>query len=148
VPWSEGSFEAITLYHVLEHVHQPAAYLARIARFLSPGGVVLIAVPNFQGWERKIFQDQWVWLDLPMHLQQFEPARLLKLVESAGLKPLHLRFTSAGPSFEHSLEKTRLRPIYLRLKRLGIAKPVVIGFKTVADICQAGSAITLTAQRL
>jgi 2-polyprenyl-3-methyl-5-hydroxy-6-metoxy-1,4-benzoquinol methylase len=146
-PWPDGSFDTITLYHVLEHVHQPAVYLARIARLLTPGGIVLIAVPNFQSWERKIFQKNWAWLDVPFHLHHFEPARLLKLVAAAGLKTLDLRLTSAGPSFEHSLEKTRFQSTYAALRRLRVAPPLLAAFKTTADICHSGSGMALIAER-
>jgi len=147
-PWPDRSFDAITLYHVLEHVHQPSEYVERIARLLKPGGVVLIAVPNFQSWERRLFGKRWTWLDVPIHLHHFEPARLQRLVESAGLTVRQSWCSSSGKSFEQSLRNSLETPSHRFVKRAMRAKAAVAGFKFIADRCSAGSGITLVAERL
>ncbi|HWA54052.1 MAG TPA: class I SAM-dependent methyltransferase, partial [Solirubrobacterales bacterium] len=54
-PWREGSFDAILFNHSLEHVGDPAATLAAATRLLAPGGLLAIAVPNFDSWHRRLF---------------------------------------------------------------------------------------------
>jgi SAM-dependent methyltransferase len=41
-----GAFGAITLFHVLEHQPDPIAVLERLGRWLAPGGVLVVEVPN------------------------------------------------------------------------------------------------------
>ena len=42
----DGEFDAVTLWHVLEHVTDPARYLAEARRILMPKGILIVAVPN------------------------------------------------------------------------------------------------------
>jgi SAM-dependent methyltransferase len=146
-PWPAASFDAVTLYHVLEHVHTPAAYLERVAQLLTPGGILLIAVPNFRSWERRFFKQRWAWLDVPIHLHHFEPERLQRLIESVGLRTSDVRMTTAGHSAENSLRQTTFKRAYLVADRLKMARPAVAAFQLLADACRAGSGIILIAHR-
>lgn len=47
-------FDALVLSHVLEHLRDPGAVLARACRLLEPGGSVLIAVPNVLSWRQRL----------------------------------------------------------------------------------------------
>jgi SAM-dependent methyltransferase len=85
---AEGEgFDAVVLWHVAEHVHDPATTLRNIACLLRPGGVVMIAVPNFESPEAKIGKAGWFHLDVPRHLFHFTSATLGKLLADAGLEP-------------------------------------------------------------
>ena len=46
LPYPDGSFEVITCFEVIEHVPDPNAVIAEIARLLSTDGVLLISTPN------------------------------------------------------------------------------------------------------
>ncbi|MGH7867532.1 MAG: class I SAM-dependent methyltransferase [Candidatus Dormibacteraceae bacterium] len=61
-------FDAITIWHVLEHIHDPRVVLNEANRILKPGGVLLIGVPNFSGFEARFFRDKWFHLDVPRHV--------------------------------------------------------------------------------
>jgi SAM-dependent methyltransferase len=50
LPLTCGSFEALLLSHVIEHVRDPAALLRRLAPLLGPAGVLVVAVPNMAHW--------------------------------------------------------------------------------------------------
>src|SRR4051794_5531867 len=85
-----GSYDAATLRHSLEHVTDPVADLRRVAEALRPGGLVLITVPNFGGWQARRFGSSWYHLDVPRHRVHFRPGSLSRALESAGLEPISL----------------------------------------------------------
>jgi 2-polyprenyl-3-methyl-5-hydroxy-6-metoxy-1,4-benzoquinol methylase len=81
-----GRFDAITLWHVLEHVHQLHDYLHQFRQLLKPGGKLLIAVPNYQAKEAGIYGAAWAAYDVPRHLYHFSPKSLQLLVQKHGLR--------------------------------------------------------------
>src|SRR4051794_23732651 len=64
----DGVYDAITLHHVIEHIHDPARALRRVRERLKPGGTVWIATPNADAPGHEIFGRNWVALDTPRHL--------------------------------------------------------------------------------
>ncbi len=84
----EKSFDAITLWHVLEHVHQLHDNIAQLKNLLAPGGRILIAVPNYTSLDADIYRLHWAAYDVPRHLYHFTPASMKVLVEAHGLKLL------------------------------------------------------------
>ena len=79
-----AAFDAVSIWHVLEHLHDPVATLQELARVLKPGGILSLAVPNVESWQAKVFKGQWFHLDLPRHLFHFGPASLHPLLRQAG----------------------------------------------------------------
>lgn len=73
------SFHVISLWHVLEHVHTLHDYFDQFQRLLAPGGVVLIAVPNYQSTDAAHYQQHWAAYDVPRHLYHFSPRSLSAL---------------------------------------------------------------------
>jgi SAM-dependent methyltransferase len=86
---AEGAtYDAVVLWHVAEHLHKPAETVRAIARLLRPGGVLLIAVPNFGSPEARIGRAGWFHLDVPRHLVHFTPSTLTAILEAAGFRPV------------------------------------------------------------
>jgi len=85
--FAPGSFDLITMFHVLEHLPHPQDTLARIRRWLSPHGVLLVQVPNVASWQFRWFGRRWTGIDLPRHLVSFSPSALRRLLEQAGFTP-------------------------------------------------------------
>ena len=79
VDFQEGSFDAITLWHVLEHVHTLNDTLRQLIRLLRPGGTLLIAVPNVESFDAQHYGPDWAAYDVPRHLYHFSP-RTMKLL--------------------------------------------------------------------
>lgn len=76
------SFDAITLWHVLEHVHLLHEYLEQIKTLLAADGKLFIAVPNYTSWDAQHYGAYWAAYDVPRHLYHFSPAALRQLAES------------------------------------------------------------------
>ncbi len=80
-----ASFDAIVLWHVLEHVHDLHDYMKKFRELLAPDGVLIIAVPNYTSKDAKIYGEYWAAYDVPRHLYHFSPAAMKKLVEKHGM---------------------------------------------------------------
>lgn len=80
------SYNAITMWHVLEHVHELHEYLAEIKKLLKPGGVLFIAVPNYTSDDASRYQADWAAYDVPIHLYHFSPGSMKRLLDHSGFK--------------------------------------------------------------
>ncbi|MEO8377425.1 MAG: class I SAM-dependent methyltransferase [Candidatus Sumerlaeota bacterium] len=76
----DHSFDAITLWHVFEHLRTPDATLDKIYRLLKPGGLLFLAMPNHESWQAERFGTNWFHLDPPRHLHGFGVKSLLVLL--------------------------------------------------------------------
>jgi SAM-dependent methyltransferase len=83
-----GSLDAAALWHVLEHLDDPAAALARIAGWLRPGGLLVVGVPNLGSAQARAGGARWYHLDVPRHRTHFTVAGLHALLRRAGLEPV------------------------------------------------------------
>lgn len=81
-----GTFDAITLWHVLEHVHDLQRYLAQLKDLLKENGKLFIAVPNYTSKDAEIYNAYWAAYDVPRHLYHFSPKSVQVLMEKQGLK--------------------------------------------------------------
>lgn len=79
-----ASFDAILMFHVLEHMDDPLPALIRARELLRPGGVLSIATPNAMSWLHRLYRHQWRGLEPPRHLQVFAPPGLRKVLGEAG----------------------------------------------------------------
>jgi 2-polyprenyl-3-methyl-5-hydroxy-6-metoxy-1,4-benzoquinol methylase len=80
----ETPVQVITLWHVLEHIHQPTALLKSLKEKLFSSGYLIIAVPNRLSLDARIFGSHWVALDAPRHLYHFRPGDMQSFLHSAG----------------------------------------------------------------
>ena len=79
-----GSVDAVTLWHVLEHLDDPGGALERISRWLAPGGALLVGVPNLASLQARLGGERWYHLDVPRHRTHFTPHGLEKLLARTG----------------------------------------------------------------
>jgi SAM-dependent methyltransferase len=86
---------AISLWHVLEHLRDPAEMLATAAERLQPGGVLALGVPNPRSLQFRLLGARWAHLDAPRHLCLMPEAALVANLRSHGLRLLE--FTTADP---------------------------------------------------
>jgi 2-polyprenyl-3-methyl-5-hydroxy-6-metoxy-1,4-benzoquinol methylase len=82
---SPQTFDAITMWHVLEHVHELQAYIQQIEKLLAPGGKLFIAVPNYTSYDAKVYAENWAAYDVPRHLYHFSPRSIENLLSTKHL---------------------------------------------------------------
>ena len=83
---STQSFDVITMWHVLEHVHELHAYTEQLKSLLRPGGKLLIAVPNYTSADTVHYKEYWAAYDVPRHLYHFSPESMQALIKKHGMK--------------------------------------------------------------
>lgn len=83
-PWEPGSFEAVVFWHVLEHVREPRSALRCARELLSPGGLLVVAVPNFESLQARVGGSVWFHLDVPRHYHHFGLRVLRRLLDEEG----------------------------------------------------------------
>jgi SAM-dependent methyltransferase len=81
-----ASFDIVTLWHVLEHVHTLNETLTQLVAALKPRGRLLIAVPNPDSLDAQHYRHNWAAYDVPRHLYHFVPATMCRLLARHGLR--------------------------------------------------------------
>ncbi|MGO4880914.1 MAG: class I SAM-dependent methyltransferase [Bryobacteraceae bacterium] len=93
-PLGRSSCAGITMFHVLEHVYDPRAYLAAAHAVLKPNGRLIVQVPNAACWQFKLLGARWNGLDVPRHLTDFRSQDLEALLSAAGFTVLRRKYFS------------------------------------------------------
>ncbi len=75
------SFDVISLWHVLEHVHQLNETLHTLVNACKKGGYIVLAVPNSDSYDAKKYGADWAAYDVPRHLYHFNKASMQKLLK-------------------------------------------------------------------
>jgi len=83
---TDKKFNAITLWHVLEHVTDMPETLSFFKNKLNKDGVLIIAVPNHASYDAEYYKEFWAAYDVPRHLHHFDIKSMASLVEQAGFK--------------------------------------------------------------
>jgi SAM-dependent methyltransferase len=77
-------YDAITMWHVIEHLRDPEIAIRQAALLIKPGGVLFISAPNHLSYQARLFRERWFHLDPPRHLWGFSPVALTAMVERHG----------------------------------------------------------------
>ena len=136
------AFDAVTLWHVLEHVDDPGAALERAAAWLTTDGVLLVAVPNLDSLQARIGGQRWYHLDVPRHRTHFTARGLETMLRRHGFEPLRTSHLVAEQNlfgmWQTLVNRVTETPSYLYnlLKRNAAARPLdlalTVGFLPVA----------------
>ena len=78
-------YDVITLWHVLEHVHDLHPYLEQLTKLIKRDGRIFIAVPNYTAYDATVYKGYWAAYDVPRHLYHFSPDAIEKLLAGHGL---------------------------------------------------------------
>ena len=118
------TFNAITLWHVLEHVTDLPETLNFFKQKLNPNGVLIIAVPNYNSYDAKHYKAHWAAYDLPRHLYHFEAKTISQLLAKYGFA-LHETYPMKFDSFYVSM----LSEKYLS-GRINYLKALLVGLRS------------------
>ena len=162
----EEGLDAVVLWHVLEHLDDPAGALGRVRSWLGPGGLVLVGVPNAASLQERIAGEGWLQWDVPRHRLHLTPTGLSELLHRAGLEPVLWRhmvwehnpasmwmalLTRMGmaPGFPFHLLKrnAEIRVRDLALTVLGVPLvPVALGLEAAAAAVRRGGTVAVVAR--
>jgi 2-polyprenyl-3-methyl-5-hydroxy-6-metoxy-1,4-benzoquinol methylase len=133
------SFHAITMWHVLEHVHDLHGYLTQLKKLLKPGGVLFVAVPNYTSYDAKKYGSYWAAYDIPIHLYHFSPASMQRLMSAHGFN-----ITGVRPMWFDSFYVSLLSEKYKSGKQnlaAGFTSGLISNFKALTNKRKCSSLI-------
>ena len=83
--WAKAShYNAITAWHVIEHLPKPKAFLQQAHLSLVNDGKLFVALPNFKSWDAKTYGAEWAGYDVPRHLWHFSPKGFINMSKDCG----------------------------------------------------------------
>jgi SAM-dependent methyltransferase len=173
--FQHASFDAVVMWHVLEHMIDPQNTVAQVAHLLRPGGVFLCAVPDFGSAEARFARDKWFHLDVPRHLNHFSIPALRTLLATCGFTVERLSYFSFEYDYfsftqsvlnrlglRHNLLYNLLRgsrakvlretpvPAWQKLASLLLAAPLgllSVPLTTLAALLRTGATVTVYARK-
>lgn len=77
-------FDTVTMWHVLEHVYHLRQQLEIIKNIIKPGGLFIIALPNYKSFDGQYYKSNWAGYDVPRHLYHFEEKTVQGLLATFG----------------------------------------------------------------
>lgn len=164
LPFQAGSFRTVSMFHVLEHLHDPMIALEALWDLLPSGGRLILQVPNAACWQVLLLGERWSGFDVPRHLINFRDEDLEELLEACGFSVVRKKYfslrdnpaglaTSLAPSLEPVARKVRgvkESPAQELLKNLLYLALVAASapFTLLEAAGEAGSTIMVDAVRL
>ena len=117
-----NSQDVITLWHVLEHVHDLKGYLAAFKSILKPNGKLIIAVPNHTSFDAQYYKEYWAAYDVPRHLYHFSPFSMELL-----LNQYDMQVVQTKPMWFDSFYVSLLSEKYKKSGYWGLLRAFIIG---------------------
>ena len=148
-----GTYDVVSMNHVLEHVVFPRTMLERTYELLRPGGHVIGQLPTVTSWENRIFGRNWGGYHYPRHLQIPSRPGLSQLLEEVGFRNIKIRSAphiQTTISLQNSLVRRGWRPP-MRYGKTPIYNELLVAalpYETVAWACDRGGIIDFQAQRV
>jgi len=141
-PFAAASLAGITMFHVLEHLADPRAYLRAAWELLAPDGRLIVQVPNAASWQCRLLGRRWNGMDVPRHLSDFRDRDVMKLMEDCGFQIVRRKYFSLrdNPAGLASSLVPGLDPMARRVRRIAesaaarLVKDLVYGGLVAASL--------------
>lgn len=134
-----GPFDVITLWHVLEHLHDLDLYMERVKECLAPGGILVIALPNCNAYDARHYKEFWAGYDVPRHLWHFTPSTFEKLSSDHGFEICKMKRLPLDPFYHAMLsEKYKGHKLYMIT---GIVIGKLAYLESLVDLTKSSSPI-------
>lgn len=134
------SFQAISMWHVLEHVHELNQYFDFFKTLLAPNGKLFIAVPNHTSFDAQYYKQNWAAWDVPKHLWHFSPKSMQILAEKNGFM-IEQKYMLPFDSFYISIMSEKIKGS----SKLAIIRAAFVGFvsyvKALLNVEKASSVV-------
>ena len=153
----------ITMFHVLEHLYDPASYLDAAHRALAPHGRLIVQIRNAASWQFLLFGERWAGLNTPRHLVQFRRKDVESLLQDCGFEILRERHfswsesaatcaSSLLPALDPSVRRLRGKqesPAQSAFKDVGFfaLSALCLPFVLLEAACRAGAVLTIEARK-
>jgi 2-polyprenyl-3-methyl-5-hydroxy-6-metoxy-1,4-benzoquinol methylase len=87
----ESSIDAITMWHVLEHIPNPNEIITQLKTTLKQSGLIIIAVPNYKSFDSEYYGKYWAAYDVPRHVAHYDFNSMSRLLNQNGLKVIQTK---------------------------------------------------------
>jgi dolichol-phosphate mannosyltransferase len=124
------SFDLVTVWDVIEHLHDPKSELRHAHRLLKPGGILALSTMNADALFAKVMGRHWPWY-MRMHLYYFTPATMQRMLQDAGFELLAVERHKRVSSLRYLLEKAGAMLGKLAVVGRIVGKPFGSAFLTI-----------------
>jgi len=162
-PLGAASCAGVTMFHVLEHLYDPRAYLESARLLLKPNGRLIVQVPNAACWQFRLLGARWNGVDAPRHLTDFRARDLEAMLAAAGFEVVRRKYfslrdnpaglaTSLAPGLDPMARRVRRRQESTVAKLIkDLAHFALIAaalpFTLLEAACGAGSTVMIEARQ-
>lgn len=84
-----GTFDVVSMWHVLEHIETPNVLLEELRRVMSPNAVLTLRVPDIASTFARLLGSRWIWFQPQNHAVHYTQRALHTLLERSGFSVLH-----------------------------------------------------------
>lgn len=128
--WAD-TMDAVTLSHVIEHVHDPIGLLKQCWGCLKPGGRLVVVTPNVDAWMHRRAEQNWLGLDPPRHLCLFTASALADAAKRAGFCDIRVRQSVREANVQYIAAKQ-----IAKSGRYGWRQPVPLPLRLAGQVIQ------------
>jgi SAM-dependent methyltransferase len=119
-----SNYNAITLWHVLEHVPDLRQTIGFFHRILSDNGILIIAVPESSSFDGRFYKNKWAAWDVPRHLYHFNENTLNGFISSGGFELIE-KYPLVFDSYYISMLSESSKFMYIRAAMIGLVSNIV-----------------------